>query len=314
MRLKEHEAALQSLMPNADAAQSELLRYELEMCSAAMAQLRACWSWDADGRAVGNGGAGAAKESEEEESEEESGEEESEEEESEEEESEEESSVTPGPAASVSATSAGSSFGFLAATPTVADDAPAAVGSGVLGGGMPPEASTPPGGVNDASVADRIATPTLDGAPEWLRAEARNMLGEAADDDDDDNDDNDDDDDDESGVGGGGSSAGGGSSEGAAPALVPDATPISDGDDDGAAQAEAARSETAAVCDQDEAHGGDAAAAAAGPPSELDRLRREKEVTEDQMQAAVDNDDFDEASRLQEIIDELGDRIEALGG
>jgi len=92
------------------------------------------------------------------------------------------------------------------------------------------------------------------------------------------------------------------------------ATPISDGDDDGAAQAEAARSETAAVCDQDEAHGGDAAAAAAGPPSELDRLRREKEVTEDQMQAAVDNDDFDEASRLQEIIDELGDRIEALGG
>ena len=30
------------------------------------------------------------------------------------------------------------------------------------------------------------------------------------------------------------------------------------------------------------------------------------------MQAAVDNDDFEEASRLQETIDELGDQIEAL--
>ena len=30
------------------------------------------------------------------------------------------------------------------------------------------------------------------------------------------------------------------------------------------------------------------------------------------MQQAVDADDFDEASRLQEIIDELSDKIEAL--
>ena len=33
---------------------------------------------------------------------------------------------------------------------------------------------------------------------------------------------------------------------------------------------------------------------------------------EDKMQAAVDNDDFDEATRLQEVIDELGDKIDAL--
>ena len=35
-------------------------------------------------------------------------------------------------------------------------------------------------------------------------------------------------------------------------------------------------------------------------------------LLEEQMQLAVDNDDFDEATRLQERIDELDEQIEAL--
>ena len=46
--------------------------------------------------------------------------------------------------------------------------------------------------------------------------------------------------------------------------------------------------------------------------SEVDRLQKAKEVLEEQMQLAVDNDDFDEATRLQERIDELDEQIEAL--
>ena len=41
-------------------------------------------------------------------------------------------------------------------------------------------------------------------------------------------------------------------------------------------------------------------------------MRRQKEELEDQMQTAVDNDDFDEATRLQEVIDELSEKIDAL--
>ena len=40
----------------------------------------------------------------------------------------------------------------------------------------------------------------------------------------------------------------------------------------------------------------------------LAELRRQQNEAEE-MQAAVDADDFDEASRLQEVIDELSDKI-----
>ena len=46
--------------------------------------------------------------------------------------------------------------------------------------------------------------------------------------------------------------------------------------------------------------------------SELDQLKKEKEELEDRMQVEVDNDNFDEATRLQEMIDELSDKIDAL--
>ena len=65
----------------------------------------------------------------------------------------------------------------------------------------------------------------------------------------------------------------------------------------------------------------DAATPAPPPPpdvsdsgglSELDQLKKEKEELEDRMQVEVDNDNFDEATRLQEMIDELSDKIDAL--
>ena len=46
-----------------------------------------------------------------------------------------------------------------------------------------------------------------------------------------------------------------------------------------------------------------------GGLSELEKMRKEKEALEDQIQAAVDADDFDEASRLQEVIEELDEMI-----
>ena len=46
--------------------------------------------------------------------------------------------------------------------------------------------------------------------------------------------------------------------------------------------------------------------------SQLEALRRQKDELEDQMQKAVDEDDFDEATRLQEVIDELSDKIDEL--
>ena len=47
----------------------------------------------------------------------------------------------------------------------------------------------------------------------------------------------------------------------------------------------------------------------AGSGDVLAELRRQQNEAEEEMQAAVDADDFDEASRLQEVIDELSDKI-----
>jgi len=47
--------------------------------------------------------------------------------------------------------------------------------------------------------------------------------------------------------------------------------------------------------------------------SERARLQKQLEEMEDLMQAAVDNDDFEEASRLQEVVDDLTDKLSALG-
>ena len=47
---------------------------------------------------------------------------------------------------------------------------------------------------------------------------------------------------------------------------------------------------------------------------ELDRLRQQLEAKEEEMQMAVDNDDFDAATRLQDEVDALSDAIAAMGG
>ena len=79
-----------------------------------------------------------------------------------------------------------------------------------------------------------------------------------------------------------------------------------------AASAAAANDDDDDADDEEEEEAPAAGGDAAGGAAELERLQKEKETMEDQMQAAVDADDFDEASRLQEIIDELGDQIDAL--
>ena len=51
-----------------------------------------------------------------------------------------------------------------------------------------------------------------------------------------------------------------------------------------------------------------------GEPVSVERLAAQKDALEDRLQAAVDEDDFDEATRLQDEINALGTRIEGMLG
>ena len=52
--------------------------------------------------------------------------------------------------------------------------------------------------------------------------------------------------------------------------------------------------------------------AAGGVAEQIAELRRQKDKTEEQMQAAVDNDDFDEADRLQTVLADLDTKMAEL--
>ena len=49
-----------------------------------------------------------------------------------------------------------------------------------------------------------------------------------------------------------------------------------------------------------------------GVAEQIAELRRQKDKAEEQMQAAVDNDDFDEADRLQTVLADLDTKMAEL--
>ena len=99
----------------------------------------------------------------------------------------------------------------------------------------------------------------------------------------------------------------------AAPSAFAFTQPAAVHDEPSAAAAGVAAEEDSAVVATEVA--GTLAAASGGVDagaSRLAALRNSLEEAEDQMQNAVDNDDFDAASELQEVVDELTDEIETL--
>ena len=73
-----------------------------------------------------------------------------------------------------------------------------------------------------------------------------------------------------------------------------------------------AAAEAAAEAAMEPAEPATEAPAADAGASPLAALRKQLEEAEDKMQSAVDNDDFEAASELQELVDELTDEIERL--
>ena len=288
--LREQARALELLMPQAEAAHSELLRYELESSVSQLSELQSRWGWDETGKApvaatmdlLGGGGGGAAAAAAVEESDDED--------DSEEASSDEEAAAPAPPAANP--------FGFMATT------APAPA--------MPPAAALPPPTQQPAATAageessdeesEEEDNSHMADAPSWLTSAASEVLGDPK------------------------------PPIAPPPAALPPPAPPQPAQEESSEEEEEDSGDASPtpvppppqpvpVAAPAPAPAAPAPAPAPPPPpdvsdsgglSELDQLKKEKEELEDRMQVEVDNDNFDEATRLQEMIDELSDKIDAL--
>ena len=163
--LREQARALELLMPQAEAAHSELLRYELESSVSQLSELQSRWGWDETGKApvaatmdlLGGGAAAASVE-------------ESDDEDDSEEESSDEEAAAPAPPSALP-------FGFMATAPAPAP-APA----------MPPAAALPPPTQQPATAAageessdeesEEEDNSHMADAPSWLTSAASEVLGD----------------------------------------------------------------------------------------------------------------------------------------